>query len=86
MQKRYRIQFPRSDSQDLSQDEAFFYINNPDGEKKRILFHDYNEIYKNPGLYEQIFYERLKCQSPTKVTDILKSAVSQSNDNFSGRR
>ncbi len=86
MQKRYKIQFPRSDSQDLAQDEAFFYISNPDGEKKRILFHDYDEIYKNPGLYEQIFYERLKCQSPTKVTDILESAVSQSNDNFSELR
>ena len=86
MQKRYKIQFPRSDSQDLAQDEAFFYINDPDGAKKRILFHDYDEIYKNPGLYEQIFYERLKCQSPTKVADILKSAVSQSNDNFSELR
>lgn len=86
MQKRYRIQFPRSDSQDLDQDEAFFYINDPDGGKKRILFHDYDEIYKNPGLYEQIFYERLKCQSPTKVTEILKSAVSQSQDNFSELR
>lgn len=86
MQKRYIIQFPRSDAQDLDQDEAFFYLKEPDGEKRRVLFHDYDEIFKNPGLYEQIFYERLKCQSPTKVTEILNSAVSQSQDNFSELR
>ena len=86
MQKRYIIQFPRSDSQDLDQDEAFFYLKEPDGKKRRVLFHDYDEIFKNPGLYEQIFYERLKCQSPTKVTEILNSAVSQSQDNFSELR
>ena len=86
MQKRYIIQFPRSDSQDLDQDEAFFYLKEPDGKKRRVLFHDYDEIFKSPGLYEQIFYERLKCQSPTKVTEILNSAVSQSQDNFSELR
>ena len=86
MQKRYIIQFPRSDSQDLDQNEAFFYLKEPDGSKRRVLFHDYDEIFKSPGLYEQIFYERLKCQSPTKVTEILNSAVSQSQDNFSELR
>lgn len=86
MQRRYRIQFPRTDSHELDQDEAFFYITEPDGQRKRILFHDYDEIYKHPGLYEQIFYERLKCQSPNKVTEILKSAVAQSTDNFSELR
>jgi len=86
VQKRYIIQFPRSDSQDLDQDEAFFYLKEPDGKKRKVLFHDYDEIFKSPGLYEQIFYERLKCQSPTKVTEILNSAVSQSQDNFSELR
>ena len=65
MENRYRIQFPPSDSQDLGQDEIFFTLIE-DGEAKRLRFHDYDEIYKRPGLYEQLFYERLGCNSPEK--------------------
>ena len=43
--------------------------------KRKIKFHDYDEIYQVPGLYEQIFYDRLKCTSPNKVTSILESAI-----------
>ncbi len=86
MVQRYRIQFPRGDVDDLPQDETFFYLLEPEG-KRKIRFHDYGEIYKMPGLYEQLFYERLKCQSPNKVTSILKSSVAQSQDsNFSELR
>jgi len=46
-----------------------------DGEARRIRFHDYGEIYDIPGLYERLFYERLKCQSPTVVSDLLTEAV-----------
>jgi predicted TPR repeat methyltransferase len=28
-----------------------------------------------PGLYEQLFYDRLKCESPTKVSALLKTVV-----------
>ena len=28
-----------------------------------------------PGLYEQIFYNRLRCNSPVKVADLLKRAL-----------
>jgi predicted TPR repeat methyltransferase len=34
---------------------------------RRIRFHDYHEIYAIPGLYEQLFYERLECSSPQTV-------------------
>jgi len=54
MLKRHRIQFPNSESQHLDQDEVFFYLDE-DGEKIKLRFHDYAEIYKRPGLYEQIF-------------------------------
>jgi predicted TPR repeat methyltransferase len=37
-------------------------------------------------LYEQIFYDRLKCVSPSKVASILYSAIKQSTDNFSELR
>ena len=86
MTQRHRIQFPRTDADNLAQDETFFYLLEPEG-KRKIRFHDYDEIYKIPGLYEQLFYERLKCQSPNKVASILKSSVAQSqNSNFSELR
>ncbi|MCK5091280.1 MAG: methyltransferase domain-containing protein [Gammaproteobacteria bacterium] len=85
MQKRHRIQFPKNESSNLKQDEAYFYLQGSGGNRK-IRFHDYDEIYQVQGLYEQIFYDRLKCISPIKVTEILESAVKQSQDNFSELR
>ena len=59
MSHRHRIQFPPRDAQQLEQDEVAFYL--MEGEKKRkIRFHDYDQIYLRPGLYEQVFYDRLK--------------------------
>jgi SAM-dependent methyltransferase len=85
MIKRHRIQFPKDELTNINQDEAYFYLQGSGGNRK-IRFHDYDEIYQIQGLYEQIFYDRLKCTSPTKVATILESAVNQSQDNFSELR
>lgn len=85
MYKRHRIQFPKPESSNLNQDEAWFYLQDTDDQRK-IRFHDYDEIYKVPGLYEQIFYDRLKCTSPAKVASILESAVKQSEANLTELR
>ncbi len=85
MQRRYRIRFPRIDAHDLDQDETWFFLEEA-GKERRIRFHDYDEIYKVPGLYEQLFYDRLQCASPVKVTEILRSAVAQSSDSFTELR
>lgn len=74
---RNRIQFPPQDTQSLDQDEAYFFLHQ-NGTQERIRFHDYDVIYRHPGLYEQVFYDRLKCQSPAKVASILRSAVERS--------
>ncbi len=74
MPQRYRIKFPPADSERLGQDEVFFSLIE-NGKGRRLRFHDYAEIYKRPGLYEQIFYDRLKCNSPGKVADLLKRAL-----------
>ena len=42
-----------------------------DGETRLIRFHDYDVIYKVPGLYEHLFYEVLDCQSPKVVCELL---------------
>lgn len=70
----YRIQFPPKNAEDLDQDEITFFIIE-DGQKTELRFHDYAEIYRRPGLYEQLFYDRLKCTSPRKVGDILKHTL-----------
>ena len=74
MNKRHRIQFPKTETSDLQQDESYFYLQGSAGNRK-IRFHDYDEIYQIPGLYEQLFYDRLKCSSPAKITSILEAAV-----------
>ena len=86
MIEKLRIQFPKNKVTDLEQDEEFFFFVESDGEKRQILFHEYAEIYKIKGLYEQLFYERLKCNSPTKVSDSLKYSMSQVQENFSELR
>ena len=85
MQKRHRIQFPKPESSDLNQDEAYFYLQDA-GEQRKIRLHDYDRIYQVQGLYEQVFYDRLKCTSPKKATSILESSVKQSDDNFTELR
>ena len=83
--KRHRIQFPRPESSNLNQDEAYFFLQEQDGQRK-IRFHDYDKIYQVQGLYEQLFYDRLKCISPEKVTAILESSLKHSEDYLSRLR
>jgi len=85
MIKRHRIQFPKPEISNLNQDEVYFYIQEGD-QKRKIRFHDYDKIYNVQGLYEQIFYDRLKCTSPEKVATILESSLKQSEDNLSELR
>ena len=76
MTKRHRIQFPPADVRELCQDEVYFYLMEGDS-KEKIRLHDYHRIFEVPGLYEQVVYERLKCQSPVTVVDVLRYSVSQ---------
>src|SRR5699024_7548459 len=86
MQKRHRIQFPKTSVHTLNQDETYFFLQGA-GKDRKMRFHDYNEIYQVPGLYEQLFYDRLKCTSPSKVASILRAAVDQkSSYNFTELR
>lgn len=80
--KRHNIQFPPIEAEHLNQDETYFHLTS-EGKKEKFLFHDYHKIYEIPGLYEQLFYDRLKCISPKKVTESLKLTIEQNRDNFS---
>jgi predicted TPR repeat methyltransferase len=43
---------------------------------QRFRFHDYESIYRVPGLYEALFYRRLKCCSPFRVVSLLQEVLS----------
>lgn len=86
MIKRHRIQFPSTDVRELSQDEVYFYLLDEEGKKTKIRLHEYDRLYQTPGLYEQVVYERLKCQSPSTVTEVLKYALSQSDQRLNELR
>jgi len=84
--EKHRIKFPKIKADDLEQDEEFFFLIEPDGRERKLRFHEYAEIYRIKGLYEQLFYERLKCNSPAKVSDSLKYSLSQVYENLSELR
>jgi hypothetical protein len=85
MTVRHQIKFPPGDAEHLDQDEAYFYL--VEGSRQhKLRFHDYAALYERPGLYEQLFYHRLKCQSPRKVSQILKETVEESREHFSELR
>lgn len=83
--KYHQIRFPASETSSLSQDQAYFYLREDDSETK-LRFHDYGEIYNRPGLYEQLFYERLKCNSPQKAYDIMSEVLRENRAELSELR
>ncbi|MCD6261407.1 MAG: methyltransferase domain-containing protein [Deltaproteobacteria bacterium] len=85
MIERFKIKFPKKKAYDLDQDEEYFFLES-DGKERKILFHEYGEIYKIKGLYEHLFYERLKCNSPQKVSKALRYSLSQVQENLSELR
>jgi len=66
----FEIRFPQRDGPELEQDEEWCEVRLA-GQRRRIRFHDYSEIYAWRGLYEQLFYDELKCDSPRTVCALL---------------
>lgn len=67
--KQFNIQFPELATVEQGKEYCVLEQN---GEKEKILFHDYDRIYEVPGLYEYLFYERYKCNSPEVVCGLLE--------------
>jgi SAM-dependent methyltransferase len=66
------VEFPGDES--LEQDHEWCRVT-VDGKTRDIRFHDYDEIYSIPGLYEFLFYERLRCCSPEVVCSQLEEEL-----------
>lgn len=58
----------------LSQDREWCVVR-VGGSWKKVRFHDYDEIYGIPGLYETLFYDVLNCCSPVKVRQLLERCI-----------
>lgn len=71
----YDITFPSNGA--LGQDEEWCVVRE-NGSTRRVRFHDYNEIYERPGLYEQLFYKHLGCSSPQTVVGLLARELERS--------
>lgn len=82
---RYSVRLPVPNGKKLAQDEAYFYLGD-DPDSIKIRFHDYDEIYKRPGLYEQIFYDRLKCESPQRMAHWLQTSVLEAGSSMQALR
>ena len=72
------IEFPGVGS-GVDQDEEWCEVV-VEGEKRRLRFHDYSDVFRIPGLYEELFYERLECNSPSYVANLLQSVVAEYGD------
>ncbi|WP_245607137.1 methyltransferase domain-containing protein [Pseudonocardia spinosispora] len=72
-------------SHSYDQDAEWFVVK--EGENWReIRFHDYSAIYDVPGLYEQLFYETLRCDSPRFMSEFLDAELVKAGESGSGLR
>jgi len=74
----YRVRFPVCRPGAYTQDQEFCVVETGEA-TERIRFHDYGRVYAMPGLYEYLFYEKLKCSSPEKVCSLLEEQVERTD-------
>jgi hypothetical protein len=72
---KYKVVYPDHDN-DLDQNEEFFKLVTESGEQ-RLRIHDYDKVYQVPGLYEEVVYDRLKCDSPDMVCSLLAQEINE---------
>ena len=62
-------------SSSMTQDAEWCLVR-VDGDWRQIRFHDYDQVYAVPGLYEKLFYDILGCDSPHVVRELLEAELS----------
>jgi hypothetical protein len=70
-----QIEYPGKDCL-LDQDEEWFHLVTENGQK-RIKVHEYDLVYNVPGLYEEVVYNKLQCDSPNVMATLLKETMVQ---------
>ncbi|MBO0767862.1 MAG: methyltransferase domain-containing protein [Solirubrobacterales bacterium] len=79
------VHLPKSASTDLQQDQEYFELEQG-GQRRRLRFHDYGEIYSVPGLYEHLFEDKMQCRSPEVIADLLHKTLEEKKQNASDLR
>lgn len=79
------VSFPATEPGASSQDGDWFQLRE-EGRDSRLRFHDYGEIFRRPGLYEQLFYDRLHCTSPQKAHDVLLKVLADNQQDVHSLR
>lgn len=69
----YKVMYP-DEADELDQHKEFFTLVTDEG-SQRLRIHDYDKVYKVPGLYEEVVYDRLKCDSPQTVCSLLAEEI-----------
>ena len=64
----------------LDQNEERFHLVTEDG-RERIRIHEYDRVYDVPGLYEEVVYNKLQCDSPQVITGLLKETMQKHGKN-----
>jgi len=72
----WEIRLPETSSL-LEQDEEWILLMSEDGCEK-IRLHEYPKLYRLPGLYEEVVYKRLRCDSPEVVVCMVKNEMERS--------
>ena len=73
--RNFNVDTPEVDH--IEQGKEYFILAHDGGVKEKIRFHDYDRIYEIPGLYEHLFYERYRCNSPKVVCGLLKDHLEE---------
>lgn len=70
----FTVHMPAASEARLDQDSEWCEVETSEG-RRRIRFHDYAEIYAIPGLYERLFYDELRCDSPRTLRGLLEGVL-----------
>ena len=69
----FQIEYPSEECM-LEQSEEWFNLVTEEG-RQRIRIHEYSRVYDVPGLYEEVVYNKLQCDSPKVITGLLKETM-----------
>lgn len=66
----------------MQQNREWCVVRTGPDEWRRIGFHDYDELFAIPGLYEKIIYDILECNSPPVVANLLAKAMKEADEDM----
>ena len=69
----FNIRFPEA-RLNLDQNEEWFEFD-VNGRSRTLRIHDYADLYRVPGLYEALVYDKLACKSPQRLAQLFAAVL-----------